>query len=97
MSNKTTLRIISYTNPVLYHKYLKQENYELTRHELEEDDAPCHGNWIEIQRLYEYMDELKLILEKTTSIIRKCDDHNYLTGACLIISDGLAAEQKNFT
>ena len=34
------------------HKCLKWMDYELTRHELEEADALCHGNWIEIQRLY---------------------------------------------
>lgn len=34
------------------HKCLKWEDYELTRHELEKADRLCHGNWIEIQRLY---------------------------------------------
>lgn len=33
------------------HKCLKWMDYELTRHELEEADSLCHGNWIEIQRL----------------------------------------------
>lgn len=37
---------------------------ELTRHELEEADNVCHGNWIEIQRLYDYIDKLKAILDK---------------------------------
>ena len=46
------------------HKCLKWEDYELTRHELEEADNLCHGNWIEIQRLYDYIDELKKILDK---------------------------------
>ena len=46
------------------HKCLKWEDYELTRHELEEADNLCHGNWIEIQRLYEYIDELKKILDE---------------------------------
>lgn len=46
------------------HKCLKWEDYELTRHELEEADRLCHGNWIEIQRLYEYIDRLKAILDK---------------------------------
>ena len=40
------------------------EDYELTRHELEEADALCHGNWIEIQKLYEYIEKLKSILEE---------------------------------
>lgn len=46
------------------HKCLKWEDYELIRHELEEADHLCHGNWIEIQRLYEYIDELRSILEE---------------------------------
>lgn len=46
------------------HKCLKWQDYELTRHELKDAYALCHGNWIEIQRLYEYIDELKSILEK---------------------------------
>ena len=37
------------------HKCLKWEDYELTRHELEEADRLCHSNWIEIQRLYVYI------------------------------------------
>ena len=45
-------------------KCLKLEDYELTRHELEEADNLCHGNWIEIQRLYDYIDELKKILDE---------------------------------
>ena len=47
-----------------YHKCLKWEDYELTRHELEEADNLCHGNWIEIQRLQVYIDKLKDILDK---------------------------------
>lgn len=43
---------------------LKWDDYELTRHELEEADRLCHSNWIEIQRLYAYIDELRAILEK---------------------------------
>lgn len=46
------------------HKCLKWEDYELTRHELEEADNVCHGNWIEIQRLCDYIDKLKAILDK---------------------------------
>lgn len=46
------------------HKCLKWEDYELTHHELEEADNLCHGNWIEIQRLYDYIDELKKILDE---------------------------------
>ena len=46
------------------HKCLKWENYQLTRHELEEADELCHGNWIEIQRLRDYIDKLIEILDK---------------------------------
>ncbi len=46
------------------HKCLKWEDYELTRHELEEADALCHGNWIEIQQLRDYIDKLIEILDK---------------------------------
>ena len=46
------------------HKCLKWDDYELTRHELEEADNLCHGNWIETQRLYDYIDKLKAILDK---------------------------------
>ncbi len=46
------------------HKCLKWEDYLLTRHELEEADNLCHGNWIEIQSLYDYIDKLKAILDE---------------------------------
>ncbi len=46
------------------HKCLKWEDYELTRHELEEADNLCHGNWIEIQRLQGYIAVLKEILNE---------------------------------
>ena len=36
----------------------------LTRHELEQADRLCHGNWIAILRLYEYIDELRSILKE---------------------------------
>ena len=45
------------------HKCLKWMDYELTRHELEEADALCHGNWIEIQRLYKKIDILETLLK----------------------------------
>ena len=44
------------------HKCLKRLDYQLTRHELEEADDLCHNNWIEIRRLYDYINELKSIL-----------------------------------
>jgi len=37
-------------------------DYELTRHELEEADELCHGNWIEIQHLRSYIDQLQALL-----------------------------------
>jgi hypothetical protein len=46
------------------HKCLKWEDYLLTRHELEEADNLCRSNWMEIQRLYEYIDRLKAILDE---------------------------------
>lgn len=46
------------------HKCLKWEDYELTLRELEEADALCHGNWIEIQRLRGYIDKLREILDE---------------------------------
>ena len=41
------------------HKCVKWDDYEFTKEELQELDELCHGNWIEIQRLYEYIDELQ--------------------------------------
>jgi hypothetical protein len=46
------------------HKCLKWEDYQLTRHKLEEADVLCHGNWIEIQRLRDYIDKLIEILNE---------------------------------
>lgn len=46
------------------HKCPKWADYEITRHELEEVDALCHGNWIEIQHLREYIDILQDILKQ---------------------------------
>ena len=46
------------------HKCLKWLDYQLARHELEEADELCHGNYVEIQRLYDYIDKLKDILAR---------------------------------
>lgn len=46
------------------HKCLKWNDYELTRHELEEADELCHGNWIEIQRLQQRIIVLEEILKE---------------------------------
>ena len=43
------------------HTCPKWKDYQLARHELEEADELCHGNWIEIERLRSYID----ILQKT--------------------------------
>ena len=45
------------------HKCLKWTDYQLTRHELEEADGLCHGNWLEIEHLRGYIDILKKTLE----------------------------------
>lgn len=44
------------------HKCIKWTDYQLTRFELEEADDTCHGNWIEIQRQREYIDQLQKLL-----------------------------------
>ena len=45
------------------HKCLKWTDYELTKFELEEADALCHRNWIEIHRLYKKIDMLETLLK----------------------------------
>ena len=37
------------------HTCLKWLDYVITRQDLEEADALCHGNWIEIQRKTQYI------------------------------------------
>ena len=46
----------------LLHKCIKWVDYEITRVALEEADTLCHGNWIEIQNLYQYIDKLHVFL-----------------------------------
>ena len=46
------------------HKCIKWTDYELARHELEEANELCHGNWIEIERQREYIDLLQDILRQ---------------------------------
>lgn len=46
------------------HTCLKWMDYEITRQELEEADELCHGNWIESQRKYEYIQTLQSILDE---------------------------------
>lgn len=45
------------------HTCIKWTDYEITRHELEEADELCHGNWIEIERKNEYIQTLQSILD----------------------------------
>ena len=44
------------------HKCILWTDYEITREELSECHTLCHGNWIEIERKYKYIQELKKIL-----------------------------------
>ena len=46
------------------HKCLKWTDYELTRYELEEAAELCHCNQIEIQKLNDYIELLKSLLDK---------------------------------
>ena len=46
------------------HKCLKWLDYQLTLNELEEADELCHSNYVEIYRLYDYINELKAILDR---------------------------------
>lgn len=46
------------------HKCPLWTDYELTRYELEEVNTLCHGNWIEIERKYKYIQLLPKILSE---------------------------------
>lgn len=46
------------------HECIKWLDYQLTRHELEEADELCHGKWIEIQHLRNYIDRLQALLKE---------------------------------
>jgi hypothetical protein len=39
-------------------------DYEITREELEECHTLCHGNWIEIEHKYKYIQELRRLLDE---------------------------------
>ena len=45
------------------HKCMKWTEYQIMLQEVEEADETCHGNWIEIQNQYEYIQKLQAILE----------------------------------
>lgn len=44
-------------------KCINWSDYEITRQELEDANELCHGNWIEIQHLRNYIDSLQQILQ----------------------------------
>ena len=44
------------------HTCIKWLDYEITREQLEEADELCHGNWIEIQKMRSYIDQLQALL-----------------------------------
>ena len=44
------------------HHCIKWQDYVSARLELEECDELCHGNWIEIERQYKYIQTLQKIL-----------------------------------
>lgn len=48
-----------------HHKCIQWTDYELARHELEEANELCHGNWIEIERQREYIDLLQDMLRQS--------------------------------
>ena len=45
------------------HTCLKWLDYVVTRQELDEADALCHRNWIEIERKTQYIQTLQAILD----------------------------------
>lgn len=46
------------------HKCIKWEDYQIMMQEIEEADELCHGNWIEIEKQYNYILELQKILDE---------------------------------
>ena len=46
------------------HKCIKWEDYQILLQEIEEADSLCHGNWIEIEKQYNYIRELQAILDE---------------------------------
>ena len=57
------------------HKCILWLDYEITRQELEECHTLCHGNWIEIERKYKYIQELKHLLDEHVIRSRKNMDY----------------------
>lgn len=48
------------------HKCILFTDYEVTRIELEECHTLCHGNWIEIEHKYKYIQTLKSLLSENS-------------------------------
>lgn len=46
------------------HKCIKWQDYQIMLQEIEEADSLCHGNWIEIEKQYNYILELQKILDE---------------------------------
>ena len=46
------------------HKCILWLDYEIARQELEECHTLCHRNWIEIERKYKYIQELRQLLDE---------------------------------
>ena len=46
------------------HTCLKWIDYEITLEELAEADELCHGNWIEIQHMRDYIDQLQALIRE---------------------------------
>ena len=46
------------------HKCILWSDYEVTRYELEECHTLCHGNWVEIQHKYDYIQVLRNLLSE---------------------------------
>lgn len=46
------------------HKCIKWEDYQIMMQEIEEADELCHGNWIEIEKQYNYILELQKIFDE---------------------------------
>lgn len=65
MASKLPGKELPMTNYCVFskdHKCIKWTDYELIRYELEEADELCHGNWIEIQYLRNYIEQLQALL-----------------------------------
>lgn len=46
------------------HKCILWLDYEITKQELEECHTLCHGNWIEIEHKYKYIQALRHLLDE---------------------------------